>query len=121
MDASPLEQKAVRAYVDALPNPCPMLKASNEVTVVQGRIAAFRHPDDVESDAGQVWVIWPLADTGDATVEIPVQRPQVQVVSVDGQFRNVIASDGRVRLELKGDSKMAPALLVIDRLVSSEP
>jgi hypothetical protein len=121
MDASPLEQKAVRAYVDALPNPFPMLEASNEVTVVQGRIAAFRHPDDVESDAGQVWVIWPLADTGDATVDIPVQRPQVQVVSVDGQSRSVTASDGRVRLDLKGDPKMAPALLVIDRLVSSEP
>jgi hypothetical protein len=121
MNASPLEQKAVRAYVDALPNPFPMLEASNEVTVVKGQISVFRHPEADEPNGSQVWVIWPLADTGDATVEIPVQRPQVQVVSVDGQFRNVIASDGRVRLDLKGDSKMAPTLLVIDRLVSSEP
>ncbi|MBE0544613.1 MAG: hypothetical protein IH623_25010 [Verrucomicrobia bacterium] len=115
MDASPLEQKAVRAYVDALPNPFPMLEAANEVTVVQGQIAAFRHPEAEEPNASQVWVIWPLANTGDATVEVPVRRPQAQVVSVNGESRSVTARDGRVRLDLRGDSKMAPALLVIDR------
>lgn len=115
MDASPLEQTAVRAYVDALPNPFPMLEAANEVTVVRGRVAAFRHPDGIEPDAGQVWIVWPLANTGDATVEIPVRRPQVRVVAVDGTARTFTASNGRMRLELKGDSKMAPALLVIDR------
>jgi hypothetical protein len=120
MDASPSEQKAVRAYVDALPNPFPMLAASNEVTVVQGRIAAFRHPESDQPDASQVWVIWPLADTGDAMVEVPVQRSQALVVSVDGQSRSVTARDGRVRLDLKGDSKMAPAVLVIDRMLSSD-
>lgn len=116
MDASPSEQRAVRAYVDALPNPFPMLEASNEVSVVHGQIAAFRHPESIEPGASQVWVIWPLAGTGDATVEVPVRRPQAQVVAVDGQSRSVPARNGRVRLELKGDSKMAPALLVIDRV-----
>jgi len=115
MDASSLEQKAIRAYVNALPNPFPMLEASNEVTVIQGQITAFRHPDGSEPNAGQVWVVWPLADTGGATIEIPIRRSQVMAVSVDGTSRTLAARDGRVRLELNGDSKMAPAMLVIDR------
>lgn len=115
MDASLAEQKAVRAYVDALPNPFPMLEVSKEVIVVRGQVAAFRHPDAAEPDAGQVWVVWALANTGDATVEIPTRRPQVQVVSVDGNSQIFTASSGRLRLDLKGDSKMAPAVLVVDR------
>jgi hypothetical protein len=86
---------------------------------VKGQIAAYRHPDAAATGAGQVWVIWPLANTGDATVEIPVQCPQVQVVSVDGNSRTITAGNSRVRLELEGDSKMAPAVLVIDRPVQS--
>lgn len=119
MDASPPEQIAVRAYVNALPNPFPMLPAANEVKVIHGQVSVFRHPDAAETDAGQVWVIWPLANTGDAAVEIPLSRPQVRVVSVDGSSRTITANDGHVRLELKGDSRMAPAVLVIDRQVYS--
>ena len=115
MDASPPEQKAVRAYVDALPNPFPMLEASNEVVVVRGQIAAFRHPDGAEPEAGQVWIVWPLANTGDATVEIPVRRFQVRMVPVDGASRTLASSNGRVRLDLKGDPKMAAPVLLIDR------
>jgi len=117
MDASPLEQKAVRAYVKALPNPFPMLEVSNEVVVLQGNVSVFRHPDPVEPYAGQVWVVWPLANTGDATVEIPVCRPLVWVVSVDGNSRTVMANAGRVRLDLKGDSKMPAPVLVVDRIL----
>ena len=120
MDASLLEQKAVRAYVDVLPNPFPMLEASNEVVVFRGQIAAFRHPDTTEQDAGRIWVVWAVAGTGDATVEIPTRRPQVQVVSVDGNSRTFAASGGRVRLKLKGDARMSPAVLVIDR-ISQQP
>jgi len=117
MDASPPEQKAVGDYVNALPNPFPMLHASNEVSVIHGQVSIFRHPDAAEADAGQVWVIWPLANTGDAMVEIPVRRSQVQVVSVDGSSRTFTASNGHAHLELKGDSKMASAVLIIDRPV----
>lgn len=120
MDASAPEQKAVRAYVDALPNPFPMFEAAKEVVAIRGQISAFRHPDTAEADAGQVWIVWPLANTGDATLEIPARRPQVRVVAVDGTARTFTASNGRVRLELKGDAKMAPAVMVIDRLVQSE-
>jgi len=119
MDASLPEQTAVRAYVSALPNPFPMLAVSNEVKVIHGQVSAFRHPDAAETDAGQVWVLWPLANTGDATVEIPVQRLQMRVVSVDGSTRTVTASNSHARIELKGDPKMAPAVLVIDRQVQS--
>ncbi len=117
MDASPPEQKAVRAYVDALPNPFPMLAATNEIKLIRGQVSVFRHLDGAESGAGQVWIVWPLANTGDATVEIPAQRPQVQVVFVDGSSRSLTASRDRVRLDLKGDPKLAPAALVIDRPV----
>ena len=117
MDASPLEQVAVRAYVSALPNPFPMLEASNEIVVVRGQIATFRHPEGAAPDAGQVWVVWPLANSGNATVEIPVRRPEVQVVSVNGTSQTITADQGRVRFELKGDSKMSPGVLILDRFV----
>jgi len=120
MDASAPEQRAVRAYVNALPNPFPMLDASSEVTVVQGQVSVFRHPDGAEPNAGQVWIVWPQANTGDASVEIPARRTRVQVVSVDGTSRTVTASNGCVRFDLKGDAKMAPAALVIDRMAPAE-
>ena len=120
MDASAPERTAVRAYVDALPNPFPMLEAANEVAVIQGHITAFRHPDAPEPDAGQVWVLWPLANSGDAVVEIPARRREVRVVSVDRESRIVAASNGRVRLNLKSDAKMSPAVLLIDRLAQPE-
>jgi hypothetical protein len=119
MDASPPEQKSVRVYVNALPDPFPMVEASNEATVVQGQVSVFRHLDGAEPNAGQVWVVWALANTGDATVEIPVRQPRVQVVSVDGKSRSFTASNGPMRLELKGDAKMSPAVLVIDRPIQS--
>jgi len=115
MDASPLEQKAVRAYVNALPNPFPMLEASSQVTAVRGQVAVFCHPDGPEPNDGQVWVVWAVADTGDAIVEIPVHRPNVRVVSVNDELRTIPASNGRVRVELKGDPKMAESQLVVDR------
>jgi hypothetical protein len=114
MDASPAEQKAVRAYVDTLPNPFPMLNAYNEVVVVHGQVAAFRHPEGAEPKAGQVWIVWPLANSGGATVEIPTRQPRVRVVGVNGESRNLATEGGRVRLDLKGDARMAAPLLVID-------
>ena len=107
MDASPAEQKAVPAYVSTLSNPFPMLEASNEVVVVQGQIAAFRHPEGAEPRAGQVWIVWPLANTGGATVEIPPRQPQVRVICITGESRNLATEGGRARLDLKGDAKMA--------------
>ena len=120
MDASPPEQKAVRAYINALPNPFPMVEAANDIVVIRGQVSVFRHPDASEPNAGQVWVIWALANTGAATVQIPVRHAQVQVVSVTGEPRTVPADSGRVQLNLAGDSKMAPGVLVIDRPLQQE-
>jgi hypothetical protein len=114
MDASPAEQKAVRAYIAALPNPFPMLEAAEEVEILRGHIAAFRHLDGSEPGAGQVWIIWALANTGAATVEIPARRSRVKLVSVDEKSRWVSADRGRVRLDLKGDAKMPAPVLIID-------
>ncbi len=115
MDASPPERVAVRTYVDALPNPFPMMPAETELDVVEGKATAFRHPDGADSDAGQVWVVWALADTGGAVVTLPVRRETVEVLAVDGSRETIEVVDGRVRLELKGDSKMPPPVLVVDR------
>jgi hypothetical protein len=119
MDASAAEQRAVRAYVAALPNPFPMLPASNEVMVAQGRVCAFRHPDGPGPDAGQVWVVWALADTGPAQVELPVRRARVEVISVDGQSSPFAVNASRVRLGLKGDSKMPAPVIVVDRPIEA--
>ncbi len=115
MDASAPEQTAVQAYVKTLPDPFPMLEASNTITVVHGQVAVFRHPDAPAPAGGQVWVIWALAGSGDATVEIPVRRERIGVVTVDGKFRTLSATAGRVRLDLSGDEKMAPPVLLVDR------
>lgn len=119
MDASPCEQAAVRAYVNALPNPFPMLEASGQIVIVRGQVAAFCHPDDPASDCGQVWVLWALADTGDATVEVPVRRARVEIVLPDGRAEILSATGQRVRLILKGDAKMPTPVLLIDRAVAT--
>lgn len=115
MDASPAEQLAIRAYVSVLPDPFPMLPTTNEVLVSSGRIAAFRHADGPSAAAGRVWVIWPLAATGDAVVDVPVIRSRATVVRVSGKSGSVEASRGYVRVNLPGDLKMAAGVLVEDR------
>ena len=115
MDASPAEQVAVRAYVQALPRPWPMELAVRNVQVLQGTAVAFRHRDGPDPRDGQVWIIWPAADTGDATVRVPVRQAEVEVISVTGPASRLRASDGWVRIELPGDAKMAPGVLVVDR------
>ena len=48
-------------------------------------------------------------------MEIPVRRERVRVASVDGKSEIVTAESGRVRIELRGDVKMPPPLILIDR------
>jgi Cellulase (glycosyl hydrolase family 5) len=115
MDACPREQIAVGNYIRVLPNPFPMLPANKEISVLQGQVAAFRHPDRPEPGAGQVWVIWALANTGDAIIEIPTRQSHLEATSVDGQRRVLEPINGRVRLDLRGDAKMAPPVLLVDR------
>ena len=115
MDACPREQIAVGNYIRVLPNPFPMLPAKKEVSVVQGQVAAFRHPDGPEPEAGQVLITWALANTGDAIIEIPTRRSHLEATSVEGQRRILEPINGRVRLELRGDAKMAPPVLLVDR------
>jgi hypothetical protein len=113
MDARPRERVAVAAYIRALPNPFPMLPANQQITVLEGQAAAFRHPDGPEPEARQVWIVWALANTGEAVIEVPVRHPHAEAISVDGTKTILEPRNGRVRLELKGDAKMAPPILVI--------
>jgi hypothetical protein len=115
MDASAPEQAAVRAYVQALPWPFPMRPADAEVKVLRGSAAAFRRPDGDKPGAAQVWVLWAVADTGDAEVEVPVVREQVTLVHVDGAKTVCHTRRGRLTVDLKGDRKMAPPVLLVDR------
>ena len=101
--------------VRVLPRPWPMLFAAEDVRVPRGTVLAFRHVDGADLRAGQVWIVWSTADTGDATVRIPVRRPEVEVISVTGGSSRLRARDGWVQIELPGDPKMAPGVLVVDR------
>ncbi len=115
MDASRRDHAAIQAYVAALPDPFPMLPADTEVTAVRGQVRAFRHREQKASDARCVWVLWAVAGTGDAQVRLPASSPQVAVVQVDGSRSELPADGQRVTIDLKGDTKMAPPVLVIDQ------
>jgi len=115
MDASAPERMAVRVYVEALPNPFPMVPASNEVQVVSGRAVVLRHADSPEAGAGQVWIAWAVAGSGDAVVDLPIRHQRVKVFAGDGSSESLPAASGRIRLHLSGDSKMALGRLLVDR------
>ncbi|HWI58888.1 MAG TPA: hypothetical protein VNZ22_16800, partial [Bacillota bacterium] len=117
MDASKPEQAAVRAYVRVLPDPFPMERAETQARILSGRPVLFWHRDSTNATAGRVWVVWATAGTGEATVEIPCLREAVSSVSVDGAHNSITPTNGRVQLQLRGDAKMAPPVLLIDRSV----
>ena len=89
--------------------------AAEDVRVPRGTVLAFRHVDGADLRAGQVWIVWPAADTGDATVRLPARQIEVEVISVTGGSTRLRARDGWVQIELPGDPKMAPGGLVVDR------
>jgi hypothetical protein len=117
MDASVPEQTAVKTYIETLPNPFPMQRMSNKVDIVSGHATIFWHPDRAafEAQLGGVWVLWADAGTGDATVSIPVTRPEVIVRQIDGASQTNRVESGRITVHLRGDAKMAPPAIVIDR------
>jgi hypothetical protein len=115
MDACPAEQAAIRTYIETLPNPFPMRRMSNQVDILSGRAAVFWHPDQPGPGSGAVWVLWAQAGTGEATVSIPVERAETIIREVDGANQVAPAVKGRVTILLRGDAKMAPPVLVIDR------
>ncbi len=118
MDASAPEQAAVRAYVKALPRPFPMEPADADVAVTRGTMNVFRHRDAAPSEAGQVWVLWAAANTGDAQVELPLVHNQVTLMQVDGSETVAESSSHRLAVELKGDRKMSPPVIIIDRAIA---
>ena len=94
-----------------------MEPADNRVKGLAGHVTAFHHLDSVAAESGQVWIVWALAGTGNARVQIPVTHDRVKVMNVDGtdSFQNAATTDHQVTIDLQGDSKMAPAVIVIDR------
>jgi hypothetical protein len=119
MDPSRPEQTAVKAYVQALPVPFPMQRADEQVTALSGVPVAFCHLDGTNTDAGRVWVLWATAGSGDAEVEVPSIREQAKTVQVDGTETMMTRTNGRLRFHLRGDTKMAPPVLVVDRATVS--
>jgi hypothetical protein len=117
MDPSADERAAVKAYIAALPWPFPMRPADADVTVQSGQATAFCHRGGDDSKSGRVWIVWPVANTGDAKVRIPVVHDHLKVVAVDGKESTVDASASghTIDVDLKGDPKMAAGVLVIDR------
>jgi hypothetical protein len=115
MDASQVEQTAIRTYIDALPNPFPMRRMSNQVDVLSGRATIFWHLDHPAPRSGGVWALWAEAGVGDATVSIRLEHEEATLRQVDGTKQVTRATNGRVTIALRGDPKMAPPVLVIDR------
>ena len=75
---------------------------------------------DSIAEYGQQFVLWEVADTGTAQVEVRVVRERVALVQVDGPRTECRAAGGRLTVDLKGDAKTAPPVLVVDRS-ASEP
>ena len=121
MDASGPEQTAVRAYIRALPNPFPMQRANDQAGALSGTPVVFCHRDGTNADAGRVWVLWAAAGTGDAEVELPTVRKQVRIVQIDGAEDILAGTDEHSRVHLRGESKMAPPVLLIDRAAPVSP
>ena len=115
MDASEREQAAVRGYVQTLPHPFPMSPADALVKDLKGHATAFLHRDGDGPEAGRVWVLWAVAGQDDSQVEVPVLRDRVTLVQLDGSKTEHDSSDHILTVNLKGDRKMAPPVLVIDR------
>jgi hypothetical protein len=120
MDASRPEQIAVRAYLRALPDPFPMRPAGDRITVLSGRPIAYCHLDSNATNAGRVWVLWATADSGPADLEIPCLRDQAKLIQVDGAETMLTRTNDHLRIHLQGDRKMAPPVLLIDRLAPSQ-
>jgi hypothetical protein len=115
MDASGPEQTAVRAYTRALPNPFPMERADARARTLSGLPVVFCHRDNTNVDAGRVWVLWAAAGTGDAEVELPSLRQQAKAIQVDGTKTAIASTNEHLRVHLRGESKMASPVLLIDR------
>jgi hypothetical protein len=115
MDASPPEQTAVRTYIDTLPNPFPMRRMSNQVDVSTGQATVYWHPDHPGPASGGVWVLWANPGTGDATASIPAPHGDTILRQADGTGQVMHPLQGRVAIPLRGDPKMPPPVLLIDR------
>ncbi len=120
MDASAPERAVVRAYVQVLPWPVPMESAGAEVIVRRGVVNVFRHRDAATAETGQIWVLWATAGSGDAQVEVPVFHDQIMLLHVDGSETEADSSGHRLTVELKGDRKMAPPVIVVDRVSTTK-
>ena len=115
MDPCKAEQMAVRAYVQALPDPFPMVPANDRVRVLSGSPVVFRHRDRSPGQEGLVWILWARANTGPAQVNVPTIRDRVAVVSSQGARTLLLSSNQSVVVQLSGEVKMAPPILIIDR------
>lgn len=113
MDASAPEQAAVRAYIRALPNPFPMERVNERYKVVRGTPVVFRHQDTASAGARSVWVLWAVAGTGAAEVELADIGAQAKTIQIDGKESLVVSTNGSVLIHLGGDQKMPPPLIVI--------
>jgi len=115
MDASVPEQIAIKTWIQTLPDPFPLHPANGQVTAISGHATAFLHEDRAGPHKGKVWVAWANADGREADIEIPVQEKHATLLTTDGRTREAVVNNGRIRIKLKGDSKIAQPVLIVDR------
>ena len=121
MDAKPLEQIAVKRYIEVLPAPFPMVR-STRATVVQGDASVFHHHSGKDGLRNQhVWIAWADAGKGPATIEIPASAESATVFTPDGKGKPTRPIDGVYRIQLEGDEKMAAPKLIVENVSMQLP
>jgi hypothetical protein len=73
------------------------------VNVLPGHAALFRHRDGDEPAAGQVWILWAVAGTGNARVQVPVERAEITLLHPDGSENQETATVHQLTFDLPGD------------------
>lgn len=114
MDASEKEQAAVKTFVEVLPDPFPIVPAEHQLTVLEGKVVAYRHTEPART----VWVLWAKNGTPGAKVEVPVSGESARIYNVDGRVKTVNSDEGNILVALPGGERISPSVLIEDRFGS---
>ena len=115
MDAKPLEQTSVGIFVENLPYPFPMRRMKEGFRVIQGSPILYMHGQETEKGK-RVWIAWAEVDTGDAVIELSLDKLDARLFHVDGREESPSVENGKLRLHLTGDELMPTPVMVVEHV-----